>query len=92
VLKTGEQTEDLKYRAQIWWNGLKVRLLPEGHHKRGREWVEWHMSKLERCYAILQGERQLSQEGGDQIYIYNLHPRKSLNARYASKSSLSDEE
>jgi hypothetical protein len=42
--------------------------------------------------AILQGERQLSQEGGDQIYIYNLHPRKSLNARYASKSSLSDEE
>ncbi|KAL3451667.1 hypothetical protein BJX65DRAFT_223051 [Aspergillus insuetus] len=92
MLETGGHTEDLRYRAQIWWNGLKLRLLPEGHHSRGRSWIEWHMSRLERCYAILQRERQLSQEGGDQIYIYNLHPRESLNTKYASKSALSNEE
>ncbi|KAL2788353.1 hypothetical protein BJX66DRAFT_352777 [Aspergillus keveii] len=92
VLETVGQTENLRYRAQIWWNRLKLRLLPDGHHSRGRAWIEWHMSRLERCYAILQRERQLNQEGGDHIYIYNLHPRKSLNTKYASKSTLSDEE
>ncbi|KAL2818981.1 hypothetical protein BDW59DRAFT_151718 [Aspergillus cavernicola] len=67
-------TEDQIYRAKLWWNNLKIRLLPEAYYRLSWEYVEWKNDELKRAYAILQRMQQLSQEGGDEVYIYNLHP------------------
>ncbi|KAL3441086.1 hypothetical protein BJX65DRAFT_316024 [Aspergillus insuetus] len=86
--KCGYNEEDI-YEAKLRWANFKIRLLPETYYGSSQIQIDWHRGQLRKAHAVLQRMKQLSQENGAEIYIYNLHPDICLRATAtSSKGSL----
>ncbi|KAL2782989.1 hypothetical protein BJX66DRAFT_319346 [Aspergillus keveii] len=81
--KCGYNEDDI-YEAKLRWANLKIRHLPEAYYETSQIQIDWHSSQLRKAHAVLQLMKQLSQENGAEIYIYNLHPDICLRATAAS--------
>lgn len=80
VLRFFGKTDDDILRASLRWRNLLIRLLPERYYRRCWRYINWYNNKLRTTNTIIQRIRQLEQEGGEEIYIYNLHPDIPLAA------------
>jgi hypothetical protein len=80
--------EDDSYKAKLRWANLKIRLLPEIYYESSQMRIDWHRGQLRKAHAVLQRMKQLKQENGAEIYIYNLHPDIRLRTATSSKGPL----
>ncbi|KAL3459581.1 hypothetical protein BJX64DRAFT_279094 [Aspergillus heterothallicus] len=78
--------EDDIYKARLRWANLKIKLIPGVYYEYSRLQIDSHRSQIRKAHAVLQRMRQLSQENGAEIYIYNLHPDIWLRTKTSAKS------
>ncbi|OJJ04762.1 hypothetical protein ASPVEDRAFT_44288 [Aspergillus versicolor CBS 583.65] len=74
VLRYFGSTDSQIYRLRQRWGYFLIRTLPNAVYARTWEFINWHDNQSRTAHAILQRMRQLSQEGGEEVYMYNLHP------------------
>ncbi|KAJ0415243.1 hypothetical protein BJY00DRAFT_293754 [Aspergillus carlsbadensis] len=78
--------EDDIYEAKLWWSELALTILPGCYYEYSRICIGSHNFQLRKAHAVLQRLRQLSQENGAEVYIYNLHPDLRVRATSSSKT------
>ncbi|KAL3456111.1 hypothetical protein BJX64DRAFT_296916 [Aspergillus heterothallicus] len=80
----GYSKDDI-YNAQLWWANLAITVLPGAYYEHSRICIEKHHRQIRRAHAVLQRLKQLTQDNGAEVYIYNLHP--DFRARLPTTSS-----
>ncbi|OJJ55818.1 hypothetical protein ASPSYDRAFT_48063 [Aspergillus sydowii CBS 593.65] len=74
VLRVFGKTDSQIQRIRLRWSVRFVRSLPRAVYSRTRKLLAWYDDQSQTEHAVLQRMHQLNQEGGEEVYRYNLHP------------------